>query len=925
MRIISNSEFSFFLIFLLPLTIFAQSTKRIYLSGKGPEDAVEWQFYCTDGRKSGEWTTIPVPSCWELQGFGTYNYGHDPDEERGKEQGFYKYTFSADPAWKNMQVNLVFEGSMTDTKVQINGKSAGPIHQGAFYRFKYNISDLLKYGSDNLLEVTVSKHSANESVNEAERRSDYWIFGGIFRPVYLDVMPVEHIDHISVDPKANGHLQADIMLENIKKADRIGLQLFTLQGVGIGDMITEPIEHGATQISVSAQYEEINSWSPEFPNLYLLKISLLSGNRIIHLTHERIGFRTVEIRERDGVYVNGIKIRFKGVCRHSFWPESGRTTGKELSIRDVSLIKEMNMNAVRMSHYPPDVHFLNVCDSLGLFVLDELAGWQAAYDTGVGKMLVREMVLRDVNHPSIVIWDNGNEGGWNTDLDDEFSKYDPQQREVIHPFAKFRKTDTNHYIDYNYGTNDSFNGTKVFFPTEFLHGLYDGGLGAGLDDYWDLMLSRPRAAGGFLWDFADEAVLRTDMDGFLDSDGNHAPDGILGPHHEKEGSFYAIKEIWAPIYFTDKLITVNFDGNFGVENRYHYTNLNQCSFYYELVNFPAPSADDLGYNTLAAGQISSPIIAPGKKGNLHLDLPENWNNADALYIRAVDPHNQEIYTWDWAITLPEGYAKNSMPDSGTEKASGLVKGDFLELTGENVKVRIDRNTGMISSVQSGMIPISFSSGPQLAEGSGSLKSFRSFQKDNDFLYEAEFDGNLRRINWTMHANGILQLNYIYYPDNHRPYYGINFIYPEDKMNGVTWLGKGPYRVWKNRLKGTRLNVWHKEYNNTVTGESYDYPEFKGYHSELYWAKFDTDEKPFTVFSATEDLFLRLYTPDEPTGGPMHTTMIFPEGDISFLQGISAIGTKFKDPEALGPESQLNMYQRHRETSALEIELYFDFR
>ncbi|HOI50576.1 MAG TPA: hypothetical protein PK167_14780, partial [Prolixibacteraceae bacterium] len=161
------------------LHLSSQETQIRYLSGTGSDHTVDWQFFCTEGQNSGKWTTIPVPSCWELQGFGTYNYGRDKEEERGKEKGLYRYTFTVPQEWKNQVVNLVFEGSMTDTEVKINGQSAGPMHQGAFYRFSYDISRLLKFGGRNLLEVTVAKHSANESVNEAERRADYWIFGGI--------------------------------------------------------------------------------------------------------------------------------------------------------------------------------------------------------------------------------------------------------------------------------------------------------------------------------------------------------------------------------------------------------------------------------------------------------------------------------------------------------------------------------------------------------------------------------------------------------------------------------------------------------------------------------------------------------------------------------------------------------------------------
>ena len=125
--------------------------------------------------------------------------------------------------------------------------------------------------------------------------------------------------------------------------------------------------------------------------------------------------------------------------------------------------------------------------------------------------------------------------------------YDPQNRTVIEPWAKVNGTDTKHYPGYGYVENALSNGNLIYFPTEFLHGLYDGGHGAGLDDYWNLMLSKPLAAGGFLWVFADEGIERRDIHDSIDTKGNAAPDGILGPYHEKEGSFYTIKEIWSPV------------------------------------------------------------------------------------------------------------------------------------------------------------------------------------------------------------------------------------------------------------------------------------------------------------------------------------------------------------------------------------------
>src|SRR5690554_1577276 len=368
--------------------LFAQTTQKVYLSGTGADNTVDWQFFCTDGYKSGEWTTIPVPSNWELHGFGKYNYGHAKDEERGKESGIYKHSFNVPSNWKGKQVEIVFDGSMTDTEVKVNGLLAGAIHQGAFYRFKYDISSLLKYGKQNLLEVKVDKHSANTSVNKAERYADFWIFGGIYRPVWLEVKPKENIKRVAIDAKADGKFTAEVYIDNIKNADQLVAQVMSLDGETVGQKFSAEINKGSATVLLKSKIEGVKAWNPEFPHLYQIQFELLQKGKLIHQYTERFGFRTIDVRKRDGIYVNGVKIKIKGVNRHTFWSTLGRASSKARSIQDVQTIKSMNMNGVRMSHYPPDSHFLDVCDSLGLFVLNELTGWHDAYDTEVGTMLV---------------------------------------------------------------------------------------------------------------------------------------------------------------------------------------------------------------------------------------------------------------------------------------------------------------------------------------------------------------------------------------------------------------------------------------------------------------------------------------------------------------------------------------------------------
>jgi hypothetical protein len=910
------------LLCLFSLNAAAQPTQIQYLTGRGKDDPVKWDFMCTKGRNSGKWTKIGVPSNWEAQGFGTFNYGSIGDPE---EMGMYRHTFSVPATWKQKRIFLVFDGSMTDTEVKVNGQSAGPIHQGSFYRFRYDVTPLLKVGQKNKLEVTVRKVSANKSVNEAERTADFWVFGGIFRPVFLEGYPEEHLERLALDAKADGSLRLDAYLADVKTATTVQAQVKTRAGQPMGSPITASIPAGSTMVQLQGQFENPALWSSEYPNLYKVEVTLKNGATTLHSVTETFGFRTVELRQRDGFYVNGQKIMFKGVNRGSFWPTSGRTTSRRVSELDVNLIKDMNMNAVRMSHYPPDEHFLQVCDSLGLFVIDELTGWQyPPYDTEVGRKLVKEMILKDVNHPSIVLWANGNEGGFNYDLLPDYPKYDPQKRPVIHPWININGMNTTHYMPYNYGLNTFFNGPDVFFPTEFLHGLYDGGHGAALDDYWNLMRSRPNSAGGFLWDFCDQAVVRVDQKGELDTKGNAAADGILGPYREKEASFYTIKEIWAPIYFAKRYITPQFDGKLTIENRYHYTNLSECTFRWKLKKFGSLNPAD---TTVLAGTAPAPNLLPQTSGTFTIPLPTGWNSYDVLYLTANDRTGHEIYTWSWPISRPEQIASRLMT-KGTGAITTREDADQLTMSASGVEVTIDKKTGLLKGVRNAKKTISLTNGPVLLETDAQFQRLRHSDTLGTHVVETRFQGRDRfRVKWTMYPSGWLELRYQYQQGGPRDMLGVTFNYPEDQVTGMQLLADGPYRVWKNRLKGTTLNSWNKTYNNTVTGETWVYPEFKGYYANFYGARVRTREADFTVLSGSDNIYLHMLNPAVPKSAARTNSVApFPAaGGISFLHGISAIGTKSQKPVDLGPMSQQNITNANGHTDFQQGVLYFDFR
>ncbi len=905
------------------------TTQRIYLSGRGCDDMVQWDFFCTDGVNSGKWTKIGVPSCWETQGFGQYQYGMkfygkpNPDGI-ANEQGMYKYEFNVPLSWKGKQIIINFEASMTDTEVKINGQKAGSTHQGAFYRFSYNITDRLKYGKKNLLEVTVSKESANTSVNLAERRADYWNFGGIFRPVFLEIKPAIHISQLSIDAKADGSFHADCYLNKAIDFANIKTEIIDDNGKTISEN-NSAVKSGSDWTSINFNVNNPQLWTAETPNRYSARVSLLaSDGSVLHQIFEKFGFRTIEVRESDGLYIYGTRVNFRGVNRHSFRPESGRTLSKAKNIEDVLLIKEMNMNSVRLSHYPADPEFLDACDSLGLYVLDELGGWHGHYDTTVGIKLVEEMVKRDVNHPSIIFWDNGNEGGWNTELDNEFHKYDVQKRPVIHPQGNFGSFETMHYRSYG-ETQEYLRKPQIFMPTEFLHGLYDGGHGAGLYDYWEMMRKHPRCAGGFLWDFADEGVKRTDMNGFIDNQGNWGADGIVGPHFEKEGSYFTIKQIWSPVQLMEKSIDSNFNCIFTVENRYDFLNTNTCRFEWRQVKFPSSDDEKGVVKILKQGKTNGIDIAPHTSGKLNLNTNID-PQAEALMVTAYDYRNEELWTW----SFPLKKENQTVTSGGITPTSETKDENLIVSAGKNKYLFCDKD-GELKGVSVNGCEISFKNGPRFIGARRADRSFDQFYNHDDdqakakertyteFTDNAVFKGfevksdennlivtasyklgNLDKAEWTITPDGTLILNYSYNFSAVVDLMGIKFDYPEEKMEHKKWLGNGPYRVWQNRIHGTTYNLWENDYNDPIPGETFNYPEFKGYFANVSWMNLKTSEGEISITNETPNTYVGVY---EPRDGRDKLLYTLPKSGISILNVIPAVRNKVNSTDLNGPSAQ----------------------
>lgn len=642
------------------------------------------------GYDTSGWDSITVPGDWQMQGYGVpiyVNYGfpfenlHPKAPRDYNPVGCYVREFSIPDEWKNHEVILHFGGVNSAYNVWVNGQWVG-YSEDSKTPAEYNISAHLIPGG-NRLAVEVFRWSSGSYLED----QDMWRFSGIERDVRLMAREKVAIRNVVIsaglEPSGDeGQLSVKINIRNSRdtSADaRLEAELIDRSnGQTVYQTFQEMLLESGEQREafVEKVLGNVKAWSAEKPNLYDLLITLKSGS-LQHTTSHRVGFRRVEIRNSQ-LLVNGMPVLLKGVNRHEHNHSKGHVVSKEEMIRDIQLMKQYNINAVRCSHYPPDSFFLQACDELGMYVIDEanieahgLMTYTPAedyYNLGVSPVThdpewkeavmfrTRNMIERDRNHPSIIIWSQGNETGEGPNFEEAYQwikNTDPTRPVQSEPVWTKPATDI---VAPMYASIDQIRAFaekgdhRPLILCEYAHAM--GNSTGNLQDYWDVIHAYPNLQGAFIWDWVDQGILQRSPTGIeywayggdfgpsgTPSHGNFCTNGIVFPDRSAKPGAWEVKKVHQDIRFQP---VPGSRDTFRILNGFFFTDLSAYAITWELHKEGT---------VIASGNVELPDgLAP--QGDIKVQLPldfESMKSGTEYFVLFT------AKTKDFSRALPAGH------------------------------------------------------------------------------------------------------------------------------------------------------------------------------------------------------------------------------------------------------------------------------
>lgn len=763
-------------------------------------------FYRTDYDVS-EWDTLPVPSNWELYGYGTpiyvnitYPHTKNPPRIIGEVPahftahrepnpvGSYRRRFTVPAEWSDQAVYVHFAGVSSAFYLWVNGQRVG-YSQGSRMPSEFNITDYLQPG-ENIMAVEVYRWSDGAYLED----QDFWRLSGIYRDVFLFATPhVQLWDYFVQCELDAAYRDAEVTVRAVIRnlSDTAATRKVVAHLVGPdGAMLQSPLAQsapvhiasgGQAEVTLSGRVVNPAKWTSETPTLYTVLVELQEADgKTAQVKGTRYGFRTIELKDQQ-FHINGVPVLLKGVNRHEHDPDRGHAITPDSMTRDLELFKQHNINTVRNAHYPNQSIWYDLCDLYGVYVIDEanveshgmgygreslghVASWEKAHTDRMERM-----VHAHKNHPSVVIWSMGNEAGPGRNFaagrqailaidqsrpihyERDNSVADIQS--VMYPSVEWLE---------NQGRSDS---EKPFFVCEYAHAM--GNAIGNLKEYWDVFETYPRLIGGCIWDWVDQGLRKytghTRPDGSPEwffayggdygdwpNDANFCINGVIDPDRNITAKLREVKRVYQYVKF--ELAQVRPDGiDMNIDNRYYFTDLNQFEGRWELLE------DGL---SIANGRFSLPDTAPGQSATLTLPVRQPQGRAGAEYFLNVSLlttkesfHTERGHKAAAAqLILPYAATEATTPPAAMPRLAVSQTQTEVAVQSRAFSARWSRHSGTLSSlVYHGREILHQGRGPQ-------LNVFRAFV-DNDNWFRNNFrNARLDELIYTVRGFSVRQVD-----------------------------------------------------------------------------------------------------------------------------------------------------------------------
>ncbi|WNC73233.1 glycoside hydrolase family 2 TIM barrel-domain containing protein [Thalassotalea psychrophila] len=825
------------------------------------------------------WGQIPVPGNWETEGYGYPIYLDErfpftttwPDAPTDYNPiGSYRKPFELPKAWQNKQVFLHIGAAKSSLDVWLNGEKVG-FSQGSKTPAEFDLTPYLT-NDNNLLALQIRRWS-DASYLESQ---DMLRISGIERDVYLYATDKQQIFDFHAKPTLNKDFSQvdfalDVTLKNhlqhVAAEQTVEYQLLDpsndMNIVMSGTSKLDQQAAATDKVSLYGKLANPKLWTAETPNLYTLLITLKDKQgKHLETIRDEIGFRHIEIVNSQ-LTVNGKVITIRGVDRHETDPLHGHVVTKESMEKDIKLMKQFNINAVRSSHYPNNPYWYDLTDKYGMYVIDEanIESHPLAIDekTQLGNEMswlpahldrTQRMFARDKNHPSIIIWSLGNEAGegkvfeatykWLKDNDGTRPvQYEPAGEEHYTDIFAPMYPSIERLVEYAESKP-----TRPGIMIEYAHAM--GNSVGNLKDYWQVIEKYDVLQGGFIWDWVDQSLEYTNEDGVkywaygkdfhpdLPSDGNFLNNGLMNANREPHPHAFEVKKVYQAIRFFDKDLLA---GKFNVENRFDFINLQQFDLHWII------EADG---KSVAQGTQSLANVLPGETAPFNVSLPKLPETSAEEYfitlsaiIREPQPLLAAGHELAFAqFKLPIAQTNETVQSSNSAELVKHSDAKQLNLSNSNVNVSFDSKTGWLSQYQyqgqqllTAPLMANFWRAPtdndlgngmqnwasiwQTAAANLTLTSLQSTPAERGVKVSAVYSSNVFKgdyqVHYTIANNGQVHVQSQLNIESGQtlanlPRMGMQLTMPGDYQR-MSWFGRGPHESYADRQDSAKISVY----------------------------------------------------------------------------------------------------------------------